>query len=80
MSGTPSPHNSVYARLGGEPAVRALVERFCALMDVLPEAQGIRRLHPPSLQRSADCQPLRARGGLCSAPQRGAPAEPKGTT
>jgi hemoglobin len=45
---------SVYTRLGGEPAVRALVDRFYALMDTLPEAQGIRRLHPPSLQRSAD--------------------------
>ena len=45
---------SVYTRLGGEPAVRALVERFYALMDELPEAQAVRRLHPASLERSAD--------------------------
>ena len=46
--------DSVYARLGGEAAVRALVERFYALMDTLPEAQAVRRLHPASLERSAD--------------------------
>ncbi|MBS1179872.1 MAG: globin [Proteobacteria bacterium] len=45
---------SVYDRLGGEPAVRALVERFYALMDELPQAQAVRRLHPPSLAHSAD--------------------------
>jgi len=45
---------SVYDRLGGEPAVRALVERFYALMDELPQAQEVRRLHPPSLAHSAD--------------------------
>jgi hemoglobin len=46
--------DSVYARLGGAPAVRALVARFYALMDERPEAAGIRRLHPADLQRSAD--------------------------
>ena len=46
--------DSVYARLGGEAAVRALVERFYALMDTLPQAQDVRRLHPPRLERSAD--------------------------
>jgi len=46
--------DSVYTRLGGESAVRALVERFYALMDTLPEAQGVRRLHPPTLERAAD--------------------------
>ena len=45
---------SVYDRLGGEPAVRALVERFYALMDELPQAQAVRQLHPPSLAHSAD--------------------------
>jgi hemoglobin len=45
---------SVYARLGGEAGVRALVERFYALMDQLPQAQAVRLLHPPSLARSAD--------------------------
>jgi hemoglobin len=46
--------DSVYARLGGERAVRALVERFYALMDELPQVRDVRRLHPASLQRSAD--------------------------
>jgi hemoglobin len=46
--------DSVYARLGGEAAVRALVERFYALMDQLPQAQEVRALHPPDLQHSAD--------------------------
>ena len=44
---------SVYLRIGGEPAVRALVERFYVLMDTLPEAQDLRRLHP-DLPRAAD--------------------------
>jgi hemoglobin len=46
--------DSVYTRLGGEPAVRALVDRFYALMDELPEAYTVRRLHPESLAGSAD--------------------------
>jgi hemoglobin len=52
-SPSPEPGGSVYDRLGGEPAVRALVDRFYALMDQLPEAQGLRRLHP-NLERAAD--------------------------
>ncbi len=46
--------DSVYTRLGGEPAVRALVDRFYALMDELPEAYTVRRLHPKSLAGSAN--------------------------
>lgn len=46
--------DSVYARLGGAPAIRALVDRFYALMDELPEAYTVRRLHPESLAGSAD--------------------------
>ncbi len=46
--------DSVYARLGGAPAIRALVARFYALMDELPEAYTVRRLHPESLAGSAD--------------------------
>lgn len=38
-----------YQRLGGERAVRELVHRFYELMDHLPEAYGIRKLHPESL-------------------------------
>ena len=46
--------DSVYARLGGASAIRALVDRFYALMDELPEAYTVRRLHPESLVGSAD--------------------------
>ena len=46
--------DSVYARLGGEGAVRALVARFYELMDGLPEAYVVRRIHPESLAGSAD--------------------------
>ncbi len=46
--------DSVYARLGGADAVRALVDRFYELMDELPEAYTVRRLHPESLAGSAD--------------------------
>jgi hemoglobin len=45
---------SVYERLGGAPAVQALVQRFYALMDELPEAWDVRRMHPDSLSGSQD--------------------------
>lgn len=43
-----------YQRIGGEPTVRRLVKRFYELMDTLPEAYGIRKLHPADLAGSAD--------------------------
>lgn len=43
-----------YALLGGETAVRHLVNRFYALIDIRPEAQGIRRLHPQDLAGSEE--------------------------
>lgn len=46
--------DSLYARLGGAPAIHALVDRFYALMDELPEAYTVRKLHPESLAGSAD--------------------------
>lgn len=46
--------DSLYARLGGAPAIQALVDRFYALMDELPEAYTVRKLHPESLAGSAD--------------------------
>ena len=39
-----------YERIGGEAKVRELVQRFYDLMDTLPEAYGIRKLHQSDLQ------------------------------
>ena len=41
-----------YELLGGEAAVRRLVHRFYELMDELPEAYEVRKLHPESLENS----------------------------
>lgn len=38
-----------YERLGGEPMLRQLVERFYDLMDTDPDAYAIRKLHPADL-------------------------------
>lgn len=46
--------NPHYQRLGGEAAIRALVERFYELMDTLPESQGIRAMHARDLRVSRE--------------------------
>jgi hemoglobin len=43
---------TIYESIGGEQKVRALVDRFYDLMDTLPEAAGIRALHPETLDES----------------------------
>jgi hemoglobin len=43
-----------YDLLGGEAAVRTLVDRFYDLMDSHPDAAAIRALHPQTLQGSRD--------------------------
>jgi hemoglobin len=43
-----------FVRIGGEPAVRRLVTRFYELMDTLPEAYGIRKLHQPDLSSAEE--------------------------
>jgi hemoglobin len=43
-----------YQRIGGEPTVRAIVKRFYELMDTLPEAYAVRKLHPKDLSGSED--------------------------
>lgn len=48
MSTTP------FEALGGEPAVRQLVDRFYDLMDLEPAFAGLRALHPDVLDSSRD--------------------------
>lgn len=43
-----------YERLGGAENIRGLVDRFYELMDTLPEATEIRRLHPDDLSGSRE--------------------------
>ena len=43
-----------FERIGGEEGVRALVDRFYDLMDTLPEAAGIRAMHPRDLRMSRE--------------------------
>lgn len=43
-----------YERIGGEAALRRLVQRFYGLMDTLPEAYGIRKMHPADLSGSEE--------------------------
>lgn len=46
--------SSHYERIGGADKVRALVQRFYQLMDELPEANGIRKLHAADLKGAED--------------------------
>ena len=49
-----SESGSVYTQIGGEFAVRALVDRFYDLMDLEPGFVELRALHPASLDGSRD--------------------------
>ena len=43
---------TIYEQLGGEEALRLMVDRFYDLMSELPETQAIRTLHPDDLTDS----------------------------
>ncbi|HEX7687654.1 MAG TPA: group II truncated hemoglobin [Burkholderiaceae bacterium] len=49
----PSP-TSLFEQLGGEPGVRALVDRFYDLMELEPEFADLRGLHPTTTEGSRD--------------------------
>ena len=46
------PAQTFYDQLGGATVLEALVKRFYANMDTLPEAEPIRRMHPDQLSGS----------------------------
>ncbi|MBZ0093641.1 MAG: group II truncated hemoglobin [Sulfuricellaceae bacterium] len=50
----PTPTNPHYNLIGGEETVRRLVDRFYQLMDELPEAYGIRKLHAADLSSAKE--------------------------
>ena len=50
MSQPPDPTRTPYDSLGGEPVVRAIVERFYDLMGSRADAATIRAMHPPDLR------------------------------
>lgn len=43
-----------YDFIGGETAIRSLVDRFYFYMDILPETQGIRAMHQANLASAKD--------------------------
>jgi hemoglobin len=49
-----TPQNSAFDALGGEAALRTLVDRFYDLMELEPAYAGIRALHPSTLDGSRD--------------------------
>lgn len=46
--------DTFYQQIGGEQPLRELVNRFYAIMAELPQADGIRAMHPDDLSGSAD--------------------------
>jgi hemoglobin len=46
--------DATYQACGGEEGIRRMVETFYGVMDSLPEARRIRKLHPADLQLSID--------------------------
>jgi hemoglobin len=50
----PSSNQPVFEQMGGEPALRSLVDRFYDLMALDERYAGIRDLHPPDLDGSRD--------------------------
>jgi len=51
---TDTDNNNHYQRIGGETQVRKLVQRFYQLMDELPEAYEVRKMHAPDLSQAEE--------------------------
>lgn len=49
---TAAPSATLYAQIGGDAEVRALVDRFYDAMETLPQAATIRAMHPNNLAGS----------------------------
>ena len=49
-----APSATPYEQIGGETAVRQIVDRFYDLMDAAPEATNVRALHATSLRASRE--------------------------
>jgi len=43
-----------YEMLGGEQVLKDIVHRFYEIMDTMPEAQGVRAMHPADLKTSEE--------------------------
>ena len=43
-----------YEMLGGEQVLKEIVRRFYEIMDTMPEAQGVRAMHPADLKTSEE--------------------------
>jgi hemoglobin len=54
MSAHPTPDQTPYDMIGGEAAVRRLIDRFYDLMDETPEYYVVRKLHPHDLSGSRE--------------------------
>jgi hemoglobin len=46
--------DSLYDRIGGDAAVRRLVDRFYDHLDTMPQAAALRAMHPEDLAESRD--------------------------
>ncbi len=54
MNKNSAARHTLYELIGGEAGVRGLVDRFYDRMDADPAYEGIRQMHPPSLDGARD--------------------------
>ncbi len=49
-----SAETSIYEQIGGEATLRKITRKFYEIMDTMPEAQGVRQMHPENLAGSEE--------------------------